>query len=334
LRDQRDFREVGAALVLGLVVIAVVAVFETLRHWLVFESLRGAFGFGEAFYAVRGGLLRASGSLGHPIVLGYALVIALAMVGYLEQFIRPRWKLGLAAGALAAGLVACLSRGPWVGAVGALLIAVALRPGLGKKLARFIIGGGAVAMLLTLSPLGDRIVDFLPFVGTVEAENVSYRAQLFNVSMTVLEQHPIWGDVFYLRNPLMEQMRQGEGIIDMVNTYLQVALPYGLVGLGLFLAFFAASIRALMAVRGQVAAAEHDLEVLSRMLLAAMAGILVVIATVSSIFAVSTLYWIFAGFCCAFARVFARPAVEAARAGRSASKREMAPARVVAQRVR
>ena len=36
----------------------------------------------------------------------------------------------------------------------------------------------------------------------------------------------------------METMRQGEGIIDIVNSYLQVALETGLVGLGFFLLIF------------------------------------------------------------------------------------------------
>ena len=35
----------------------------------------------------------------------------------------------------------------------------------------------------------------------------------------------------------MEDLRQGEGIIDLVNTYLGVALSYGVIGLFFFLSF-------------------------------------------------------------------------------------------------
>ena len=75
----------------------------------------------------------------------------------------------------------------------------------------------------------------MPFVGHIGAETVSYREHLFRVSLDVIQLNPIFGSPNFLMQ--MEELRTGEGIIDLVNAYLAFALAYGLVGLGLFVGF-------------------------------------------------------------------------------------------------
>ena len=79
----------------------------------------------------------------------------------------------------------------------------------------------------------------------------------------------------------MEDLRQGEGIIDLVNTYAQVALFYGIVGLALFItpvlfAFFAAA-RQAKRLRSQ----DPDFSSLGNTLAACEFGTLVFIGTSS-----------------------------------------------------
>src|SRR5947209_19575554 len=98
--------------------------------------------------------------------------------------------------------------------------------------------------------------------------------------------NPILGSPYYLSSPGMEQMRQGEGIIDMVNSYLGVALPTGSVGLFLFLAVFGSSLICLLRQSFDRYAHHDEGRTVARALLAALVGILVTIATASSIGAI------------------------------------------------
>ncbi len=63
--------------------------------------------------------------------------------------------------------------------------------------------------------------------------NVIYRQELLKMSVALIQQSPWWGVPNYLQQ--MESLRQGDGIVDLVNTYLVVTLNVGVVGLVLFL---------------------------------------------------------------------------------------------------
>lgn len=301
-----DFRRVAGTIVLVCVTLGALAVFESTRHWLVYDSLRQAWGLPEAMstYLLReGGVLRANVSVGNAIVLGYLFIFAIAMMNYVGPLLRSGWRRRVAITVLFGGLIGAMSRGPWVGAAAMLLVYTGFGPGMGKRVASLIFGGGAAMIALLISPWGDKLISYLPFVGTVETGNVEYRARLFDVSMIVFKESPIVGDFHYLQNPIMEQMRQGAGIIDMVNTYLQIALPYGAIGLVLFLGVFLLAMKNVKRVHSN-RAHEPEIERLGRALIAATVGILVTIGTVSSIGAIATIYTIIAGLSASYVRVF------------------------------
>ncbi|MCC5869124.1 MAG: O-antigen ligase family protein [Gammaproteobacteria bacterium] len=306
----QQFRQVAAALLLATMIVALLAVFESARFWLLFESLRQPLGLpiGLPMYLLRveGGALRANVSLGNAIVLGYVIMVGFGMYGFLAPRLTPRWKQLAAAACLIAGLGASFSRGPWVGTAAMMLVMIALGPGLGKRLAKAIGAGGVTVVALMLSPHGQRVIDLLPFIGTVDPGSADYRSRLFEVSMQVFWQNPVFGDTGYLQNPIMEQMRQGQGIIDMVNTYLQIALPYGGIGLLLFLGALLLPLLATWRARRRLLHTHPEAERLGRVLLATMVGILVTIATVSSIGVIPTIYWLMAGLCVSYARVVNR----------------------------
>ena len=85
-------------------------------------------------------------------------------------------------------------------------------------------------------------------------------------------------------------MRQGEGIIDLVNTFLIVGLSSGLVGLGLFLTFFGWIIFSSYRVFKSFEA-KSDYFSSGQVIFASLIGIMVTISTVSPIFHVPVLYW-------------------------------------------
>lgn len=312
-RDPAALREALMAFVLAALVAAAIAVFEFARHWLLYSSLEEALGvdWGLLNYLERGdGVLRAQASTGQPIVLGYVLAVALCLALSLRKSLPPtRWRDGGLV-LLAAGLVAAMSRGPWIGAAVMLLAFVATGPRALARLAKLGLAGLCVLPFLIGSSAGQALIDYLPFVGTIEAQNVGYREWLFEVSLGVVLDHPFFGAWDFLQLPAMQQLRQGQSIIDVVNTYLGVALASGLVGLALFCSFFLVVLYELFAAMRRVAGRGGELYVLGQALFCALLGILVMICTTSNIGVIALIHWAIAGLAQAYARV---PAL--ARAG-------------------
>lgn len=85
----------------------------------------------------------------------------------------------------------------------------------------------------------------LPYIGTLEKDNITYRERLLDNSLIVIERNLWFGSFDFRKTPEMQSMVQGQGIIDIVNTYLNLALRFGVVGLALFVAFFASALLSL-----------------------------------------------------------------------------------------
>lgn len=226
-------RECMAAWLLAGLLLAPVALFETGRMWLLYTGISDRWGDPNVFaWLLRGNALRAQAAAGHSLALGYFLAMAWGFFLFIQRHWHARWPRYALGALLLGGLWATLSRGPWLTAALFTLVYLALDPK-GAVVAVKAMAGLAIASLLLLaSPLGDGIVAYLPFVGNVDASNVEYRVRLFETSLTLIGQNPFFGNPFVLEQ--MESLRQGQGIIDLINGYVQIALFYGLVGLGLF----------------------------------------------------------------------------------------------------
>jgi len=304
VRDAIAFREVAAAFVLGATIMAVIAIFEASRGWLLYATLESSLGvvWGYGNYMGRGlgGPLRAMASTGHPIVMGYLMVVTIPLLMYLRPAIRSTFIWWLALSVLLGALVVTLSRGPWVGGLAMALIAVGIGKGAAKRVGLLSAGIAAAAGLALLSDWGRGLLEYLPFIGTVGAETVEYRQRLFEVSIRVLAQSPFFGSPGFYSNSAAQELRQGEGIIDMVNSYLGIALGSGAVGFTLFVGLFLSVI--LLAWRaGTYAATAPQVADIGRTLLAAVIGILVIIGTTSSINVIPSIYYLVVGWiagCC------------------------------------
>ena len=173
--------EMLAMYALGCALMAAVAMFEAARHWLVFAEFNERWGLPLSMtnYLSRGDALRAMASSGHPLALGFMLAVAFGVCLYLGTLVKSAfmrisvslfWWLGLAV---------AYSRGPWLGANSMYFTFAALRPRGMTKLFRAASVAILVAVGLMLSPLRERIVSVIPFLGgTVDAYNVTYRQRL------------------------------------------------------------------------------------------------------------------------------------------------------------
>lgn len=306
MRGIEEFRDALMAFVVACLVLVPIAVFELAKHWLLYVALINAQGvdWAMAGYLLRGGSLRAQASAGQPIALGYVMAVAAGLHAFLRTSLPPViWHLGMLA--LIAGMIAPQSRGPWVGALAIAVTFVLSGPKPFQHLLLGIFGALLALPVLLASPVGDKVVDRLPFVGTLDAGNVEYRELLFDTSLKIIGRHPWFGDHDYMHDPAMQVLMQGQGIIDVVNTYLEVALANGVVGLALFVAVFVSLLIAIAAGIRHLPSDADEPRLLGRTLLAVLVGILITIATVSSVTVIPIVYWSVAGLGAAYVRLAA-----------------------------
>jgi hypothetical protein len=294
-----DLRKVLLGFIIAVIPLSLIAPLEVVKGWHFYGSVSND--WGESFSIVRReGSLRASASAVDPICFGYVVMVAVGCLIGLWQVINPRRGSALFALIMfGAALVATLSRGPWMGTAALIVVYLGTGPNAFSNLSKL-----AVVLFITVTPLLlTPAIDYLPFVGSVDTGTVTYRQRLFDISLDLIERDPWIGSVNYLSTPEMMQLMQGEGIIDLVNTYVQIALISGLVGLGLFAGCFAAILIGLWRVIGIHGRRNNEITNCARILLASLVAILVTIGTVSSQDFIPYVYWSFAGLSVALIRI-------------------------------
>jgi hypothetical protein len=203
---------------------------------------------------------------------------------------------------LVSGLLVTYSRGPWLGAVVIYFLFIALRPRAVTKAFQATMGALLVAWGVSFTTFGERILNSLPFIGAAaESDSAVYRQRLAVRAWQLFQEHPFFGDQLALQK--MEDLRQGEGIIDLVNTYAEVALFYGIVGLALFitpplLGFFGAA-RQGKRLQGP----NPDFASLGNTLAACVFGTLVFIGTCSFGPSIEQVFYMLLGLTVAFIRI-------------------------------
>jgi O-antigen ligase len=90
--------------------------------------------------------------------------------------------------------------------------------------------------------------------------------------------------------PEMQEMMQGQGIIDIVNSYLGIALSRGMIGLLLFLMIFLSLLYRIYIHYSR--APDEEVRVLGKILFSILISFMVMIFTVSMISYISYYMWI------------------------------------------
>jgi O-antigen ligase len=313
------------AFVIPFLALSAIAVAETALHWHVYRAAVDNWGI-KFFsrYLARSGYLRAYGSVFGPISFGLFLVMALALLPPLVESCKKKYLPRLSYGAIGVGLISTFSRGPWVG--GALAIGVhALTSGRPvRNVARLTLLGLVALPILLITPMGAKFIEMLPFIGTIEENTIDYRRRLFEVGWRVVLDNPWFGSEDYLETPAMQSLVQGQGIVDIVNAYLQVALDRGLVGLALFVGVSLFSLNALYRAIKPARAIDPELAAYCQGWFAALVGVMLVLATTTNVVAqISEAHWLLCGMCVGAARSVA--ALAAAPAARPAEPPPAAP---------
>lgn len=308
LQDLKQFRDALMAFVIASMILSLIGVFEFLKHWLLYINLDNALGSPwQGGYLERGdGNLRALASTGHAIALGYVIAVALGFFLFLKKSIpnNSPWFFGLSL--LLAGLIAPLSRGPWLGAAAMMMVFIATGLYPLKKILKLSILGIIIFPILLATPFSETIINYLPFVGTVEVENITFRERLVELSIQVLIQNPWFGAFDYIYSPAFQELKTGSGFLDIVNTYVAVALSSGLIGLSFFSGAFLTASMSIFKVMRKLKDKEAEFYVLGQVLLAVLLGIMIIIFTVSSITVIPIIYWSTIGLGIAYTRMFSQ----------------------------
>ena len=297
-----DARKVFGAFIIAVLPLSLIAVFEWVKHWHLYYWLNNNWGIEMISYLERADMLRASASAVDSITLGFVIMVAIGCMLGIWQTMRSSQIKGIISVIFAAGLIATLARGPWVGAAALVLVYFAIGPNPIANLGKVALMGALGLALLLVTPIGTRLIDVLPFVGSDEG-SVVYRQELFNSSLVVIERNPLFGSPDYRMEPEMVALTTGQHIIDFVNTYVEIALKSGLVALSLFFGFFAAILLRLRRVLKFRHVRDSNFNTCIRGSIAILVAMLVTIATVSSIDFIPYVYWSFAGLSVALVRI-------------------------------
>jgi len=300
IKGMEDVKRIFCSFCLIVGVASLIALFEVMKSWHVYESISqyliSQVENNITAYKYRSGFLRASVAYG-SIPLGYIISVGFFML----YFFYPKeknFKIKMIFILFGLGILASLSRGPWVGFVGGLVVLSFLQ----KKMTKLFISSLIVSLVIIVSPVGVKFISLLPGVGNDAGGTISYRQELFVASISVAKENLLFGDGNYKNNPKMQHLIQGEQIIDIVNTYIGVGLNYGLVTLFFFIGFLVFPAVKLYQLSKSSRRTSEE-RILCHVLIAMTMTTSITIATVSSGGTIAFVLWILVAITAGFIRI-------------------------------
>lgn len=293
VRTLENFKEIFSAILYSAIILSVIGIFEEAKGWLLYQQM-----FTGGIPIHREGFLRVQTVFGSPIAFGFFITLALGVLLFLKDCYKNQKIFYYAVFCLLAGcLFLTVSRGPWVGCFILILAFLLMRS---DKYMSWRLGGLMffvfLVSFLIVTPYGKQALSELPFFKSGAYGSIDYRVNLTKASFKVAKRNPIFGSnpSQYMATEELEEMRQGMGLIDMVNTYLGIVLRYGLVGLTLFILIFLGLLRRLyLSLKLSFVIKNSEPNSLGRCLFAIIIAVVVMIGTVSSISYIPVYYWLF-----------------------------------------
>lgn len=268
-----DLDYVLRAILIVSLILAAIALVSTFKHWDFYRYKAPPSPF--AIPDLRSGFLRIEATA-NTHSLGYHLAIGLIVLEHL----KARLSLGLirlwgARLALLGALYFTDSRGALLGLILAFGVyyTLTLRSATLRRAAT-VLGAVLVAAVAVWLIAGDP--------GDYDAHGtVGYRRLLLTISLEHIWQNLLFGDLYFYDHPRFIPLLQGQGIIDITNLYLQIALAFGVVGLGAYLMIFLPTLWSLW--RTVARTESNAVRNASALVIAASAGWFALAATTSDV---------------------------------------------------
>jgi hypothetical protein len=234
--SEEDARSVISRFYLAGALAAFIAIFEASRHWALYDVIPAHFNIFSRDISVlniRAGFMRSGGPLLNPTASALFLAVLPAGLWGIRSYFHKAGYYALTA-LLLLGLLSTQSRGGWIACALGYCACWAYR-GLKGRAVGALAGAGALYIVANyVLPESGRLAESLGRSGAA-ATTVDYRRMLLESGLRQVKAHPVFGqsttDLFIAMNDLV----QGQGIVDFVNAHLYVALASGLVGFAVWL---------------------------------------------------------------------------------------------------
>jgi hypothetical protein len=247
----RTVRSINTALAVVLytaIILAVIGVFEQKLFYRIYDAITLPMGAPYLFVKIRDGQLRSYASMSNPLVLGFFFALAFLLAYRVRDlFLCPKYFPWLLSAVIILGADSTGSRSPVFANIVGVLVLIWWYFGRGfvAKTAKYAFVIFVLLFIVFFSGGAKYLLAFDDDQGTFQ-----YRYDLIFNALHIVTKSPLLGTspVIYLQDPILLQSLQGEGIIDITNTYLLIALKSGLVSLAAYLGIWFALLKGLYSI--------------------------------------------------------------------------------------
>lgn len=238
IASMEDMGEALLWLAAGAVVLSGILLYEAAQAWPIYYPLYQHYQVPIGYFVKsRGGILRAAGPFLESTATAFVMAICVLALWLARDRFRSKWHHLLMFGFAVLGLLAPQSRGAWSGLFLAIILTMAHNGQYLRIIRTGVIVAGVGLALVVAAQSSPSLSETLGLSGS-SSDSAVYRETLLARGIEELHASPVVGFALADIMDRLEDLRQGEGIIDFVNAYLWVALISGLAGLALFLSCY------------------------------------------------------------------------------------------------
>ena len=292
-RDRSVVNDVLFGMLVSGVFVALIACVEQVTRWKLYNEVSRSFIFYQHFSMnvrdIRWGMMRTPATMG-PIPLGYFMALCVVISMYFSGLKKRGYESYggsfMVTALLIIGLIFSGSRGAWF--IALIMIGMIIILEKRFKALRTIAVIAGIIVAISAPAVLDHFAESDPY-GTFQ-----YRIDLFNNSLIAIKDNIVLGANDFRSHPALQASRQGEGIIDVVNVYLGVALKYGVPALLILLTVIIGTVKGLLKKRSvlELQGTAPDLEWQTRALVVMIIGGITMVATVSFVDRISHYLWL------------------------------------------
>lgn len=240
LNNSADVRRFTLAIALAGFVMAAVATVEARLHWLFYKHIEAVLHISSVmnpYLKLRAGEVRSPASFMESTSLALFLALATIMLFAVRANFASRTKWLIALAVMGLGLLAANSRGAFVALAIGLPAFDLYRRRYAELAVKIAAGAGLFLIVLAAAQFSAFFASVIG-KGSGEMGSADYRWLVWHRGLEEIAKHPLFGTSMDTAIANLEDLRQGEGIVDLVNGYINYGLTSGYPGMvGLFLVF-------------------------------------------------------------------------------------------------
>jgi hypothetical protein len=239
-RGKADQRQILAYLIMAGFLLSVIAAFEVLRHWPLYQAIDEHLGTGGGLsktLAIRGGFLRSPGPYFESTTFGVLLALTTIATAALRSIFRSAAAHQFAILIGIFGTFGTLARNGWIGLALGLVLLGLYRGRIARTAALLV---AAVAIFSSITIIAPKSGTFSALTGQSghAATTSDYRERLLTLSIPLFKSSPLIGmPAATIADRLRSDLSSGKLDVDFVNSYIYFALMSGSIGLVIFVAF-------------------------------------------------------------------------------------------------